>query len=443
MGTNEEAVRRVVDAAAFDIPAMAELRGSLDNLISVVPAALQPAGWTGATAEAARATSAEIVRRFGQVNDVLAFVDKAISDANAATARAAAALESLPGVKVDPKFVEQAKSATHINFMGIELNADGAVDAIANILGNQREEKAKEVNVQLERELTAQANALIDSRSTLSQIDGLEIPPIEEEPETPSSETPTPSRRTPPSTPYYPTPDSGGGLYGTGGGTETGTVLLPPVGPRPPIVISDPVFVHPEPPTPTFPTGPTPDGSLGDGTVPGTGPGTGGSGSGGGGLQGGIGGGGGLGSGLIGGGAGAAALAAAKLGGGSGAGSLSGAGGAGGMGGAGGKGFGGAGGSGAGGRLGGGGLLGGAQSGGSTGAAGGAGGAGGSGSTTGAAAGGRGGTGMMGGGAGNDDEREKRSGLGGPLAPKLDDESDMAPRSTGASAGGRTPRPEK
>jgi len=48
---------------------------------------------------------------------------------------------------------------------------------------------------------------------------------------------------------------------------------------------------------------------------------------------------------------------------------------------------------------------------------------------------------MMGGGGG--DEREKRSGLGGPLAPKLDDEDDMAPRSTGASAGGRTPRPEK
>jgi hypothetical protein len=49
---------------------------------------------------------------------------------------------------------------------------------------------------------------------------------------------------------------------------------------------------------------------------------------------------------------------------------------------------------------------------------------------------------MMGGGGAGDDEKDKRVGLGGLMAPKLDDESDAAPRSAGASAGGRSEQPQ-
>ncbi|WP_165314255.1 hypothetical protein [Agromyces protaetiae] len=45
---------------------------------------------------------------------------------------------------------------------------------------------------------------------------------------------------------------------------------------------------------------------------------------------------------------------------------------------------------------------------------------------------------MMGGqGGAGDDEKERRSGLGGPLAPKLEDDEELGPRSKGARAGGR------
>lgn len=44
--------------------------------------------------------------------------------------------------------------------------------------------------------------------------------------------------------------------------------------------------------------------------------------------------------------------------------------------------------------------------------------------------------GMMGGGAGDDEKRE-RSGLGGPIAPKLEDDEEVGPRSRSAQAGSR------
>lgn len=45
---------------------------------------------------------------------------------------------------------------------------------------------------------------------------------------------------------------------------------------------------------------------------------------------------------------------------------------------------------------------------------------------------------MMGGRGKNDDpNKEKRSGLGGPIAPKLEDEGEAGPRARGARAGSR------
>ncbi|MGJ0390671.1 hypothetical protein [Microbacterium sp. CGR1] len=159
------------------------------------------------------------------------------------------------------------------------------------------------------------------------------------------------------------------------------------------------------------------------GTLPGY-PGIGiGGGGGGGGLL--AGGSGTLGAAVVG-GAGAAALMGARSA------SLNGAGGAGLFGG---------GGSGAGAATAGRGLLGmgGATGPGGLGAAGSA-----SGSATGAAGGttaGAGGRsmapGMMGGAAGDDEKRRDRSGLGGPIAPKLEDDEEAGPRSRSAQAGSR------
>ncbi|WP_157534203.1 hypothetical protein [Microbacterium sp. Leaf320] len=164
------------------------------------------------------------------------------------------------------------------------------------------------------------------------------------------------------------------------------------------------------------------------GTLPGyPGIGIGGGGGGGGLLAGGSGGSGTLGAAVVG-GAGAAALMGARSA------SLNGAGGAGLFGG-------GGSGAGAGAATAGRGLLGmgGATGPGGLGAAGSA-----SGSATGAAGGtaaGAGGRsmapGMMGGAAGDDEKRRDRSGLGGPIAPKLEDDEEVGPRSRSAQAGSR------
>ncbi|QDE34149.1 hypothetical protein FIV50_04680 [Microbacterium foliorum] len=45
--------------------------------------------------------------------------------------------------------------------------------------------------------------------------------------------------------------------------------------------------------------------------------------------------------------------------------------------------------------------------------------------------------GMMGGASGDDDKRRERSGLGGPIAPKLEDDEETGPRSRSAQAGSR------
>jgi len=45
--------------------------------------------------------------------------------------------------------------------------------------------------------------------------------------------------------------------------------------------------------------------------------------------------------------------------------------------------------------------------------------------------------GMMGGAGGDEEEKAKRSGLGGPVAPKLEDEEERGPRAKSAQAGSR------
>ena len=45
--------------------------------------------------------------------------------------------------------------------------------------------------------------------------------------------------------------------------------------------------------------------------------------------------------------------------------------------------------------------------------------------------------GMMGAGGADEEHKAKRSGLGGPIAPKLEDEEERGPRAKSAQAGSR------
>lgn len=47
-----------------------------------------------------------------------------------------------------------------------------------------------------------------------------------------------------------------------------------------------------------------------------------------------------------------------------------------------------------------------------------------------------------GGGTGSEDKKRSRSGLGGPIAPRLEDDEEPLPRSKGSRAGSREDNPE-
>lgn len=483
MGKYEDELRAIVTAEQWKIPALNAMRGSLETLVRTVPTALQPDGWTGDAADAAKVAASTIVKQFGQITQILDEVETAINQANAASDRAAAKIGDLPDAKVDSFWVNAARTASQVVYFGQTLPADTAVSFIEAHMATQREEAAKAAVQDLKLDLDTHSDAIRGSRVQLQQLEGMPDPVPER---TDQGEDPWGNDD---GSSGGPAPIGGGrtGGGGTGGGgSGSGLVHVGSSG-------SGSTWSTPDggpdstwnPPTsndPGFGSGnefgngngngnsTSVDGGVGTGTFPGgsnggfgNGDGSGGGGShggSGGGLNGGLNGGG-LGSGLAGGGAGAAALAAAKLGGAGGAGRLGlgaaggGAGGAGGrlgagglgaggLGGAGGAGLGGAagsggpGGAGSGARLGTGGLLGSTPGGGAA-AAGGAGG----GAAAAGGSGARGGTGMMGGGGGaGGGDKEKRSGLGGLMAPKLEDEDDAAPRSTGASAGGRQPKSE-
>ncbi|GAB3607789.1 hypothetical protein GCM10027413_31980 [Conyzicola nivalis] len=487
MGTAEKQLQAIANAPSnWDIPALTDLKTSAGQLVDAMTAINGSLVWEGATAEAAKAAFVAMRENFAIVESVITEIESIVKSANAAREAAVAAVDGLSSATVDPTIVAAARTASAIVFRGITLPADGAINVIEGILGNQREEEAQAAVDKLSNDLAEQRALLLTAVDPLTRYQpavGDVTPPSLPEPPPFEYDTPgyTPGE--------YPGAGGGnGGGVGGGGGvvyvpTEPPTINIP-------TTTGLPTFT-PLPATVSVDgdtTGSLPSNPIN--TLPGSAPhfpggssnfGGGSGGGGGAGLGAGLigSGSGGLGAGLVGGGA-AAAAAAARLragaagGGGGTRGGISGLSGtngasaklgAGGLGGANGVGAGGSrglggatlgganggvGGSGsgasgsaaagsAGGRAGGGGGLLGSQ---------GAGGGTGNGtnvtSTTTAAAGGRGtgtGTGMMGGGAASE-ERDKRVGLGGLMAPKLDDESDAAPRSAGASAGGRDEQPQ-
>jgi hypothetical protein len=434
----ESRLRELAGAKDWSIAGSAELANGLLGLASGLGSIGTADALTGETAEAAKQVSSVLA---GQLTESAAWVDKLnglISEANAQRAAAQRKLQALPPAEPHPSVIESIWNS-----------------AVDTVTGSHREQEARQAAADA-RAVAAQAHldtiqGELGGTAIVLAAAALAPPPLGNLGEVASSVSLSPS-------PVAPAPKSHKAT--TSNGTRVGAVPtgsgLPPAG----STGSDPGAGA------GTPTGTTPgsggtgsdlnvDGSM-SGTVPGSGSGSAGSGidwanggsthglagtSGGNGLAGGLVGGAamlagsriagegtsgfaGLGSSGLGGSSGARGLGAAEQGGLSGArGSGSGLGGArGSSGAAGGRGLSGAG---------------SADGAGSTGSRAGlaAGEANGAGS---GAAGARGTSGMFGGqqGAGSQD-KQRRRGLGGPIAPKLEDAEELGPRSAAAGPGSR------
>lgn len=440
MGKHEAELNSIAQAGRWEIPNLDALHGGLGALTTALRALAGSDSWEGAAANRAAISLSKTASNLETIQDALDDVAKILGEANRSRDAAIAAAAELPSTTVDPFWENLARGGAAVVHPVLgTLAADGAIDAIEGLLGGQREEAAKAAldtltaaNSNHAAEIAAQ-RAVIYANTPVPDVFSVTLA----KPENPTIPTPDlrwndPSYTGPGSSgssvPRYHGPSVDGSLVGSTpggpylGGPGTGTPGLPSA----PGTLPGGPGTGPLPGGPGSPgTGPLPGGPGGTspGELPGTHPG------GGGGLVGGIGGG----------AAGAAALAAGAKAAGVGGARVGGLGGLGsGVGGAGGVGVtGGAGGASGTGSRGTSGLLG--RPGGLEGGAAGSGTAGSNATGNSAGAGARGGMGMMGGqgAGGGGSERERRNGLGGPIAPKLDDEGEAGPRSPGARAGGR------
>ncbi|MDZ5143772.1 hypothetical protein [Microbacterium testaceum] len=449
-GPYEQGLVNIAEGGApFDIPIVSDLVAKLVDLRDVVDAAAQQPGIDGESADTA-SERFQVARETisAQISYLENALQSALRSANGIRDDARERLANLPSGQLSSgqeAVVRTAAAGTTLIFGPLALLAgEGVVQAFNGQLSQQREAQAKRDFETVSSSLQG-LNPPSPPSATFAEEDNAgKFAKTEESTAVPSGGSPSGSR-----------PSSGGGS------TNDSPAFVPrgydPAQPVP----STPTPEHliPRPDTPRGPgldlslvpphyTPPTPDGSIsGIGTLPGhiSGPG-----SIGGSFPGGISGGGaglgsGLSAGLIAGGGGAAALSRLSSGTGSSTAAagrtISGSGGLLGKSGA------SATGAGLGGRSGTGSLGGGATGGTGTpgtganaAAAGGRGaaaptGAGGTGGGTAGAAGSRGAGGM--GSGSRSDRRDERRGLGGPIAPRLEDDEETAPRSENAAAGSR------
>lgn len=444
----EQRLRNLAEGPAWQMPNLSAVGPALSSLTTLMNRVASETGFTG---ETEREAVDQMQKAKADIEDLRRYVEQdlptAINAANTRMEEAQRHLEALDSGSLSAdaqQTIRNAAAGATIVFPGFSVIAgEGAIAAANWFLGSQREAQAKSA-------VEAVSNALDQDSAAFPDLPPMEnvygsIPNIPDElrdtnidtggPSTPSAQK-YPDYNVPTGVPpgqggvIMPDPDGGGPRFvpndpdGGGSGGPQGTA-------RPPIYNALPapgVIVHPDGPvgngigtypgggqTPLLPGGPGGSGGLGSGGL----------------------GSGGLSSGFVAGAGGAAALGG--LGKAAAAGGLGGLRGAGGLGGAGLAARGGAGGLGGGltanaGGGAGGGLLG----------KGGAGGAGvGAGAAGEAAGGSRGATGMMGGGgagagAGGGGRSDKKGrGLGGPIAPSIEDDAEFGPRSEGAGAGGR------
>ncbi|MDR6199542.1 hypothetical protein QE374_001451 [Microbacterium sp. SORGH_AS428] len=445
----EQRLRNLAEGPAWQMPNLSAVGPALTSLTTLMNRVASETGFTGQTEREAvdqmQKAKADIEELRGYVEEL----PRLINAANTRKQEAQRYLDALDSGSLSAdaqQTIRNAAAGATIVFPGFSVIAgEGAIAAANWFLGSQREAQARSG-------VEAVSNALDQDSAAFPDLPPMEnvygsIPNLPDElrdtnidtggPSTPSFQN-YPDYNVPPGVPpgqggvIMPGPDGGGPQWYPDDPNDR------PVGTRPiayvPSLPAPGVIVHPDGPVDGG-VGQYPGGGLGTmpggGTLPGGSGGLGGIGSGGAGS-------GGLSSGFMAGAGGAAALGG--LGKAAAAGGLGGLRGAGGLGGAGGAGLaarGGAGGLGGGltanaGGGAGGGLLG----------KGGAGGAG-AGAAGEAAGGSRGATGMMGGGgagagAGGGGRNDKKGrGLGGPIAPSIEDDAEFGPRSEGAGAGGR------
>jgi hypothetical protein len=417
-GPNEQKLHDLDAAAQWNLTGANEFRFSLQTVSSLFKSLAEDSGLKGETGDAAANAFSTMADSMMKVHDWVGDIQDNVQLANDAKNTAQSKIDALPSAEVD------GGTATAITAGSTMLGGLAGLAAshyglawYEGELAKKREEEAGTAKDDLAETLRQRAAALETIADTAPAV-----PVMTQNPE-------------PPQEPGYPRVPSGP-TGGNQGGSNTSGVWQAPTGtliegptitdwpPRQPPK-TGPIDVIVDPPTPVDPEPPVIiDGNVtGTTQVPGTFPGTtGGTNGGNGGLTGGI-----IGAG------GAAALAAG--------GRLS----SGGLGGLGLGGIGGGGGSvagagargagvGAAGRGAGRGLLGGMSAedaaARSTAGAAGRGGAGGPGGMM-------GGGGAGGAGAGGSSDKRKRRGLGGPLAPRLEEDEELGPLSNGAAAGGR------
>lgn len=397
MSASEQQLRAIAESPRFEMMNFPKLHEHLRDVDIAITSILRTSpSWKGATADTAVDLLKQYAVFFREVDRKAYVLEAKVGNANLAIDHAVKSLGTLPSTVVPPEIAEAV--GTTVPFQGVDIPVNGAVGFVANLLAGNREKAAKDALETLQDDLRPPRQELANEGriwppqpvphnpapprngdDTVGDDDGTTGDGVR--PPGGYGDRTTPPGYTPPTPPRYDDPR---------------TISDPP----PPYVIDDPRVTDDDDGDTSIdgdldPTNPTTGGKDPRWNPPGTGTG----GGGGSGLVPGLG------------GAGAAAgLAAAARAGGMGAGGM------------------GAAATGAGARLG-------------SGLSGGAGAAGGGGASAAGAAGGRGGagTGMMGGGGagGAAEEKQKRSGLGGLIAPKLEDDEELGPRSAAADAGGR------
>lgn len=444
MGEWEQRLKNLAEGPEWQIPNLPQVGQALTALTTLLNRVSSETGFTG---QVERDAIDQMQKAKADIDELTQYVEHGLPDAikiantrREEAQRHLAALDSGSLSADAQQTIRSAAAGATIVFPGFSVIAgEGAIAAANWFLGSRRDDQAKSAVEAVSAALDQDAGAFPDPPA-MANVYG-SIPNIPDELRDTNIDTGGPSTPSVQKYPDYNVPtgvppgQSGVIMPGPDGGAPEWYPQNPddrPTGTRPiayvPSLPAPGVIVHPDGPVDGG-VGHYPGGGLG--TMPGGGSGgLGGSGSGGLGS-------GGLSSGFMAGAGGAAALG--------GLGKAAAAGGLGGLRGAGG--LGGAGGAGLASRGGAGGLGGGLTANAGGGAGGGLLGKGGAGAGAGAAGeaagGSRGATGMMGGGgagagAGGGGRSDKKGrGLGGPIAPSIEDDAEFGPRSEGAGAGGR------
>ena len=231
-GPYETELERIRGLEDWRIPKAASLRTALTTLDRALGTVLESAAWEGSSAEAARSALARLQQNFRMIETYVGHLTETIEHAN--TYRRNAAAAELPSATVDPFWANAAKVGSVVVHPVLgPLAADKALDVIGGFLGNQREEEAKKIVEQIERDLSPSAKSLTKASSTLADFDPrVAVPTPPEKPVDPGTGIDGPQITYPgggsspsgpgaggggqqPSTPTFPTHPGGGG--GSGG----------------------------------------------------------------------------------------------------------------------------------------------------------------------------------------------------------------------------------